>query len=102
MGRGTSESLSLVDSGGGKRTTSIKKKQNNNGPSKATTNCLLNIATYNTISIGTKERLVELEYKLEKINWDIVGTAETRTSGEQYLHLDSEHTMFYRGNDDSN
>ena len=41
----------------------------------------------------------EMELALEKIKWDIVGVSEVRKPGEEFLKLQSGHTLYYRGSD---
>lgn len=59
------------------------------------------IATYNTRSLLSEERLSELEYELKDVKWDVVGLAEVRRRGEQLTTLTSGHSFYYAGEDDS-
>lgn len=43
----------------------------------------LNIATLNTRTLKSQESLLELEYALETVNWDIVGLSEIRRADEK-------------------
>lgn len=61
---------------------------------KRTNNKTLHIVTYNTRSLSTDERLMELEGELEHIKWDVVGLSEVKRGGEQLLDLKSGH-IFY-------
>ncbi|XP_056641545.1 craniofacial development protein 2-like [Diorhabda sublineata] len=63
--------------------------------------CQLHIATYNARSIGNEERLTELQYELDRINWDILGISETRRRGEESIRLRSGHILFYKGREDN-
>ena len=61
----------------------IKTKKNN---------CKYNnifIATLNTRSLKTQERLYELDFALQQIKWDIIGLSEIRRSGEQIEEYDN-------------
>ncbi|KAL1447418.1 hypothetical protein WDU94_003530 [Cyamophila willieti] len=58
---------------------------------------LMNLATYNGLTLRTDDRLHELELELEKINWDIIGLCEVRRKGEERLELNSGHIFYYRG-----
>lgn len=41
------------------------------------------IATFDTRSLRTPEKLIELETALESIKWDILGTSEVKKLGEE-------------------
>eukprot|EP00794_Sanderia_malayensis_P008020 gene8020-8879_t len=63
----------------------------------------INICTYNTRSLLSNERLLELETELETIKWDIVGLGEVRRRGEGLVELQSGTMFYYKGRDnDSN
>lgn len=57
------------------------------------------IASYNVKTLRTDDRMEELLYELDKINWDVVGLSEVRRPGEECLKLSNGHTMYYRGSD---
>ena len=58
----------------------------------------LKIGTYNTRSLSSDDRIIELESELSKINFDIIGLSETRRKGEGCITLNnSGHRLFYRG-----
>lgn len=42
----------------------------------------INISTFNTRSLSTDEKLLELETAIESIKWDILGISEMRRLGE--------------------
>ncbi|XP_050561583.1 uncharacterized protein LOC126912619 [Spodoptera frugiperda] len=53
----------------------------------------LKILTFNVRTLGTEERLIELEHALSHIKWDIIGLAEVRREGEKIL--EREDSIFY-------
>ena len=58
----------------------------------------LKICTYNARSLSSDDRLHELEDKLDRINFDIVGVCEIRGKGEGCLTLNkSGHQFYYKG-----
>lgn len=59
----------------------------------------LAIASYNAKTLRTEDRMEELLYELDKINWDVVGLSEVRRPGEEYLKLANGHSLYYRGSD---
>lgn len=60
----------------------------------------LNIATLNTRTISTPEKLQELEEELSHIKWDILGISEHKRKGNEELTLHSGHVFHYIGTDD--
>jgi endonuclease/exonuclease/phosphatase family metal-dependent hydrolase len=90
-------SLSIPDSGNGQTRRQAEGAKN----PWATIGChtKLHIATYNTRTLSSNEKLIEIEIELEKIKWDILGLSEVRKPGEECLKLKSGHTLFYRGSD---
>ncbi|XP_044766144.1 craniofacial development protein 2-like [Coccinella septempunctata] len=64
------------------------------------TNRTLHIATFNTRSLLSQERLTELECEVENIKWDVIGLSEVRRRGEQLITLKSGHNLYYAGEED--
>ncbi|XP_075990191.1 uncharacterized protein LOC142985833 [Anticarsia gemmatalis] len=59
----------------------------------------LALATYNTRTLRTDEKLVELEEELSRIRWDIVGLSEVRRQGEDSIILKSGNLLYFREGD---
>lgn len=57
-----------------------KNKQKNNKTNRKTID--LHVATFNTRSLRTPERLQELEMAISELKWDIIGISEMRRYGE--------------------
>lgn len=91
--RTDTKSVCPMDSGGDNH---LAKK-----PKRYRKEKIMYIATYNTLSLLSEERLTELEYELENIKWDIVGLSEVRRRGEQLVTLKSGHSFYYVGEDNS-
>lgn len=87
------KSVCPMDSGGDNH---LAKKPKRYGKVKT-----MYIATYNTRTLLSEERLTELECELENIKWDIVGLSEVRRRGEQLVTLKSGHSLYCVGDDNS-
>lgn len=59
----------------------------------------LALATYNTRTLRTDEKIVELEEELSKLRWDIVGLSEVRREGEDTIILKSGNLLYFREGD---
>lgn len=57
----------------------------------------LTIATLNTRTLATTEKLQELEEELSNIKWDILGISEHKRKEEHQLILNSGHLFHYKG-----
>jgi endonuclease/exonuclease/phosphatase family metal-dependent hydrolase len=59
----------------------------------------LYLATYNTRTLRTDAKLIELEKAIGKLRWDIIGLSEVRRQGEDSIILDSGNLLYYREGD---
>nr|XP_026499445.1 uncharacterized protein LOC113403192 [Vanessa tameamea] len=59
----------------------------------------LALATYNTRTLRTDEKIVELEQVLSKMHWDIIGLSEVRREGEDSIILKSGNIFYFREGD---
>lgn len=57
------------------------------------------IATYNTRTLGSDQKILELENELSHIKWDILGLCETRRKGEAEMTLQSGNVLYYKGDE---
>ncbi|XP_045447808.1 uncharacterized protein LOC123656144 [Melitaea cinxia] len=56
----------------------------------------LALVTYNTRTLRTDAKLVELEEALSRLNWDIIGLSGVRREGEDSITLKSGNLLYYR------
>ncbi|XP_013144778.1 PREDICTED: uncharacterized protein LOC106108224 [Papilio polytes] len=59
----------------------------------------LALATLNTRTLRTDERIAELEEELSRLRWDIIGLSEVRREGEETIILKSGNLFFFREGD---
>ncbi|CAK1578662.1 unnamed protein product [Parnassius mnemosyne] len=59
----------------------------------------LDLATYNTRTLRTDEKIVELEEEIDKLRCHIIGLSEVRREGEETVILESGNLFFYREGD---
>ena len=59
----------------------------------------LDLATFNTRTLRTDEKVVELEEGLSRLRWDIVGLSEVRREGEDSIILQSGNLLYFREGD---
>ena len=59
----------------------------------------LDLATYNTRTLRTDEKLTELEEEISRLHWDIIGLSEVRREGEDTIILESGNLLYYREGD---
>lgn len=92
---------SVPDQGGGrKRQRSEGAKNHRVGPGRQRKQRLY-IATYNTRTLSSDEKILELEEELKKVHWDILGISEIRKKGEQQFLLKSGNMYYHRCNENS-
>lgn len=61
----------------------------------------LYIATYNTRTLSSDEKMLELEEELKQIHWDVLGMSEIRKRGEQQSLLKSGNMYYHRCSENS-
>lgn len=59
----------------------------------------LHLATYNTRTLRTDEKITELEEELSRLRWGIVGLSEVRREGEDSMILKSGNLLYFREGD---
>jgi endonuclease/exonuclease/phosphatase family metal-dependent hydrolase len=59
----------------------------------------LALATYNTRTLRTDEKIAELEEGLSKLRWDVIGLSEVRREGEDTITLKSGNLLYFREGD---
>ncbi|GBP39363.1 Probable RNA-directed DNA polymerase from transposon X-element [Eumeta japonica] len=84
-GRTCSTSSYEITYGNVAYTKKVFRRTNSTNPINASRKKSIRIfkATLNTRTLKTQGRLSELEYALDKINWNIIGLSEVKRSGEQ-------------------
>lgn len=65
-------------------------------PKKSRHKQILHIITYNTLSLRTNEKLIELMMALKNIKWSIIGMSEVRRLGENIEDY-GEFILYYKG-----
>ena len=59
----------------------------------------LDLATYNTRTLRTDEKIAELEEELSRLRWSIVGLSEVRREGEDTIILKSGNLLYFQEGD---
>jgi exonuclease III len=59
----------------------------------------LALATFNTRTLRTDQKILELEEELGRLRWDIVGLSEVRREGEDSIILKSGNLLYFREGD---
>ena len=61
----------------------------------------MNIWTYNARSLSSDDCMIELEEKISRIKWNIIGLSEIRRKGRGSIILNNTgHTLYYSGSDE--
>ncbi|KAI8432754.1 hypothetical protein MSG28_013713 [Choristoneura fumiferana] len=77
-------------------TNLTKKLQHKSYKKSRQKNDIINVATYNTLSLKTDESLIELILALKNINWAILGLSEVRRLGEN-IEDHGDFVFYYKG-----
>ncbi|XP_072392084.1 uncharacterized protein [Diabrotica undecimpunctata] len=70
------------------------------GSKKSLKTTPLNIAPLNIKSLRKDEKVYELEEDIKDLKWDIIGLAEVKRKGEEFITLESDNVLYYKGREE--